>query len=82
MKEITENDIKNLLKKKNVLFGFRQAKKALKNNILENVIVSSDSIHEKEFENKYKLIFKGDSKKMGIICGKPFSISVIAILKE
>jgi len=79
--KISENDIKKILKEKKVLFGSKQAKKALKRGVLEKVIVSNDAIGN-EFNEKYKLTFNESSKKLGIICNKPFNVSVIAILKE
>ena len=45
------------------------------------MIVSNDAIGN-EFNEKYKLTFNESSKKLGIICNKPFNVSVIAILKE
>ena len=81
--KISENEIKKILKEKKVLFGSKQAKKALKSGILEKVIVSNYAVGvDNEFNEKYKLTFDESSKKLGIICSKPFNISVITVLKE
>ncbi len=77
---IDENEIKKIIKGKKVFYGYRQAKKALKDRKTENIIVASRGIHKKEF--KGYLEFEGEPKKLGLICGKPFAVSVIAVLKE
>jgi len=80
MNEIASNEIKRIMKKRDVLYGHREAKKALKSGKSEKVIISSDSIGKEDFKDA--LIFNGNSKELGIICGKPFSVSVLTILKE
>jgi len=78
--KINENEIKKILREKKVLYGYKQAKKALKGGKVENVIIASGSPHKEEFKDC--LEFEEDSKKLGLICGKPFCISVLTILKE
>lgn len=78
-KKISENEIKKILNEKKVLFGIRQAKKALKKKNVENIIVSQE---RDVVKTEKKLIFEGSSKKLGQLCGKPFNISAITILKK
>ena len=80
MNEINANEIKSILKKKKVLYGLRESKKALKSGKAENIIIAGESIGKEEFKDY--LEFKGNSKELGMICGKPFNISVVAVLKE
>lgn len=80
METITEKDMKKILKQRKVLYGYNQAKKALKSGKSENIIVAGLGMAKGKF--KSCLEYEGDSKKMGIICGKPFNISTITILKE
>ena len=80
MTEITSNEIKSILKKNKVLYGFRESKKALKSGKAENIIIASESIGKEQF--KGPLEFNGNSKELGTVCGKPFNVSVIAVLKE
>ena len=77
---ITETEIKKILKEKKVLYGCKQAKKALKDDKVENIIITNDGIHKKEFKDY--LEFEGKPSQLGIICGKPFGVSVLTILKE
>ena len=77
---INENEIRKLLKERKVLYGYKEAKKALKSGKAENIIIVNKSLSKKEFEDC--LEFDGDRKQLGIICGKPFCISVLTVLKE
>lgn len=80
MDKITENEIKNMLKERKALYGYKQAKKALKSGKAEYIIIASEGIPKEEFKDY--LEFEGNLKQLGIICGKPFGISVLTILKE
>ena len=80
MTEISSNEIKSILKKKKVLYGLRESKKALESGKAENIIIASESIGKEHFKDS--LEFKGNSKDLGMVCGKPFNISAIAVLKE
>lgn len=80
MKTIDEDQMKKILKERKVLFGAKQAKKFIKKKEAEKIIVSEERKDRIDFKNK--LIFKGDTKKLGYLCGKPFNISVVTILKK
>ncbi len=76
---ISEGEIKKILKERKVFYGYKEAKKALKAGKAENIIVAND-IFRKEFKDC--LEFEGDQKQLGIVCGKPFGISVLTVIKE
>jgi len=76
---VTESEIKKVLKERKVLYGYKQAKKALKGKKVESIITASDKFN-REFKDCMK--FEGSPKQLGIICGKPFGISVLTVLKE
>ncbi len=80
MDKINENEIKKFIKEREYLCGYKQAKKALKDGKAEKIIIAGKSIGKEEFKDS--LIFEGNSKQLGIACNKPFSISVLTILKE
>lgn len=78
---ISESEVKKMIKERKVLYGYKQAKKALKSRKAENIIVARDRIELlKEFNNSIE--FDGDSKRLGTICGKPFNVSVLTVIKE
>lgn len=79
MKTIDENQMKKILEENEVLFGTKQAKKSIKNQKAEKIIVSKERKDIINFENKE--IFEGDTKKLGYLSGKPFNISVVTVLK-
>ncbi len=92
-KEITDNDlveIKKLLKTKKLVIGTEMAVKKLKAGKLAQVFITSncpDKIKEDiEYYGKLgdtdvvKLKISND--ELGIVCKKPFSISVLGVIKE
>jgi len=80
VEKASENEIKKIIKERKVLYGYKQAKKTLKSGNAESIIIANDMPLKKEFK-EYKE-FDGDSKQLGIICGKPFNISVLTVIKE
>ena len=82
-----EKLIKSALKKGNAIIGYRRCIKFLKLNSAKMVIVADNAPEnlKKEIEHVCKLsnlklkVFKGSSKELGIICGKPFPITTIVI---
>ena len=92
-KEITDNDlveIKKLLKTKKLVIGTEITIKRLKAGKLAQVFVSSncpDKI-KKDIEYYSKLggtnvvKLKISNDELGIVCKKPFSISVLGVIKE
>ena len=78
--EINENEIKRIIKERKVLYGYKQAKKAAKAGKAEDIIITGKYNTKKELKEYSE--FGGNSKELGIICGKPFGISVLTVLKE
>lgn len=88
-KKITSSEIKKLVKTKNLVIGTEKTIKNLKLGKVEKVIVSSNC-PEKVFEDLsyYSKLSKAETirisypnEELGVICKKPFSISVLSILK-
>ena len=83
-----KEDILEAKKKKRLVFGSKQSLKAIKDKSASLVILSEncqesvkrDITHYAKIAKTEIKTFK-DSKELGIICGKPFVISVLTILK-
>lgn len=84
---MVERLIKNALRENKAILGYRESLKFLKLNKPRLVVIAENlpSERKKEIEylcklSKIKLrTFKGSSKELGIICGKPFPVSVLVI---
>jgi len=82
-----EKEIKENVKKNNVIFGYKEVIKALKCSKLEKVIIASNAPErvKKDVEYNSRIsgtkveIFDKTNKDLGILCGKPFSVSVLGI---
>lgn len=82
-------EIKQLLKTKRLIFGTEQVIKNLKLYKIEKFFISSNCNDEtKKDLQHYSKIGKSEgidltnsNKEVGIICKKPFSISVVGVLK-
>ena len=88
-KKISSTDIRKLIKSKNLVIGTERTIKNLRLGKVDKIIVSSNC-PEKVFENVkyYADLSKAEAIKvpypneeLGVICKKPFSISVLSILK-
>lgn len=88
-KTLSSTEIKKLIKAKNIVIGAERTIKNIKLGKVEKVIVSSNCA-EKVIEdiNYYSGLNKTETMKvdysndeLGVICKKPFYISVFAILK-
>jgi large subunit ribosomal protein L30e len=83
-----EKIIKEAFENKKVIYGYRKAYKYLKNYEPKLVIIAknmredlkNDIIASVKNKNLIKE-FNGSSRELGILCGKPFPISVIVIKK-
>ena len=84
---VLNEDIQAAMKSGKVIIGFRESVKSLKSGDVKSVIVSNnipDNI-KKDIEHNTKLsgvkleVFEGSSKDLGVVCGKPFSVTVLAI---
>lgn len=88
-KSLTSTDIKKLLKEKDVIIGAERTLKSLKLGKVDKVIVSSncaesalESINYYAGLNSTETIkVEFSNEELGVICKKPFSISVLSVLK-
>lgn len=88
-KSLTSTEIKKLIKTKNITIGLERTIKNLRVGKVETVIISSNC-PEKVVDNLnyYAGLSKAETIKvgytneeLGVVCKKPFSISVLSILK-
>ena len=88
-KSFSVTEFKKLIKSKNLLIGTERTIKNLKLGNVERVFLSSNCPQnvEKDLDH-YASLSKADIVKLqypndelGVICKKPFSISVLALLK-
>jgi large subunit ribosomal protein L30e len=84
-----EEEIKNAIKGKNIIVGYRESIKFIKNNRPKMVIIANNipekmrkeiESHAKVFNFEMKM-FDGDSKKLGMICGRPYPVTTIVIVE-
>ncbi len=88
-KTISSTEIKKLIKAKNLVIGAERTIKNLKLGRVEKVIISSNCAENVVDDiNYYAGLSKAETIKidypnneLGVICKKPFSISVLSILK-
>ena len=88
-KKINAAEIKKILKSGNIIIGTDRTIKNLRNGKVEKVLISSNCPAKVEKDISYyaglsgaefhKLDFPND--ELSVICKKPFSISVLAVLK-
>ncbi len=88
-KKISSGEIKKMMKAGNVIIGTERAMKNLKSGRVEKILVSSNCPAKVEKDINYyaglsgaefhKLEYPND--ELGVICKKPFSISVLALVK-
>jgi large subunit ribosomal protein L30e len=69
-----------------VYFGINETKKALKSGKAKLVIISSNCPKDYIADiNKFKKVstynFKGNNQDLGSVCGKPFAVSVLSVIK-
>ena len=82
-------EIKELLNTKRLIFGTEQTIKNIKQNKIEKFFLSLNCKEEtkKDLQHYAKttkieaIYLKNSNKDVGIICKKPFSISVVGVLK-
>lgn len=87
--KINAVEIQNLLKQGRVIIGTERAVKGIKRGIFEKVLLSSSCPEDikKDIEHYARLSkaevinLKYSNEELGVVCKKPFSISLISILK-
>jgi len=81
------DELRNALKEKNIIIGSKQTVKYLKLKNVKIVVVANNCPEnvKKDIEYYSKLTgikvenFDGTAKQLGVFCGKPFSIAVLAV---
>ncbi len=84
-----DNDIKDAIKEKRLLIGTRGVLRAVRNGKVESVIYAKnaprgtveDISHYSGISGFTAQEYPGNSLQLGELCGKPFSILLIAIKK-
>ena len=89
-KKIDSAEIKKLMKSGNIIIGTEKTIKSLKLGRIQKVMLSANCPAKVEKDINYyagldnveshKLDYQND--ELGVICKKPFSISVLALLKK
>lgn len=66
-----------------VVVGIKQTKEAVKKGKAQAVVVSSDCVDQglKELKGIPLMKYPGMGVDLGVACGKPFSISALAVLE-
>jgi len=88
-KTLTSTDIKKLVKEKKVIIGIERTIKNLKLGRIDKVIMSSNCAKNTLEDIGYYAGLNStetvkvsySNEELGVICKKPFSISVISVLK-
>ena len=81
--------VQSAVKADNVVIGYKKSSEYIKNNSPKMVVIAANIEDKKrrELEHDARLsgikieTFEGSSKELGVICGKPFPISVLVIKK-
>lgn len=81
-----EKILKKVLRTGKVYLGSKRTLKALKKGEVKIVILASNCPKEiKEKIEKFNvpiLTFKGTNMELGAVCGKPFSVTSLAVIDE
>ncbi len=88
-KEELKKAIQDAIKSNNIVIGYRESLELIKNGTPRLVVVSNNAPEDKLEEIRHNLklssielgTFDGDSKELGLICGKPFPVLVLVIKK-
>ena len=80
-------EIQSAVKSENAILGYRKSLQYLKSGSPKMVVMANNIQDNKkrEIEHDAKIgntsleVFDGSSKDLGVICGKPFPVSVIVI---
>ena len=81
--------LKKDLKKKGIVFGTDRTIKELKNGKVEKIYISSncpketrdDILYYSKLANVKIIELKENNEELAVVCKKPFSISVLSILR-
>jgi large subunit ribosomal protein L30e len=81
------DELSNAIKAKNIIIGNKQTIKSLKTKGVKSVVIATNCPErmKKDIEYYSKVagikfeVFNGTAKQLGVLCGKPFSVAVLAI---
>ncbi len=78
---MNKQELLGILKEKEIVMGYKRSLDLLKEKKAENIIVSNNC--PKDYLNSLGKVetYDGSSKDLGIVCGKPFNIAVISVIK-
>ncbi len=87
--QVTVAELKKVLKGENVVIGTQRTIKELKRGAVERVFVTlncpasveQDIDHYTRLSGAEKIKLSMPNEELGVICKKPFSISVVSLLK-
>ncbi|MFH8080427.1 MAG: 50S ribosomal protein L30e [Candidatus Aenigmatarchaeota archaeon] len=79
--------IQDKVKSKQVILGYNRVMKNLKSGKIDMVVIANNLPEDKKQEilHNAKIAkvevkeFEGDNVNLGLVCGKPFSVSILAI---
>jgi large subunit ribosomal protein L30e len=82
-----QETIQESLKSKKIVIGYKESIKFIKVNTPKLIVISNNLPESlrKEIEHNAKVgnmkmeVFDGNSKELGIFCGKPFPVSALVI---
>jgi len=81
-----ETSLKKILATGKVTLGIKEAIKSKKRGKAKLYIISHNCPHKNKIEDIAEDIpiytFKGNSIDLGLTCGKPFPISIVAVIDE
>ncbi len=87
MKMTVIEEMQSAIKSNNVVIGYNESLKYIKANSPQTIIVVNNMpiSERKELEHNSKIskirfeVFEGTSRELGVVCGKPFPVTTIAI---
>ena len=82
-----EDEIQDAMKGQKAILGYRQSIKFIKLDEPKLVVIAKNipENKKKEIEHNAKVsnvrmeVFEGSSKDLGVICGKPYPVSIVVI---
>ena len=81
------SEVQSAIKSDKAIIGYKETIKNIKASTVKVIVIANNmpAKMKREIEHNAKIagmkmeIFDGDSKQLGIVCGKPFPISAMAI---
>lgn len=85
-----ESELKAAVESKSVIFGTKEALKAVKTQSAKTIVIASNMPASiKQDIKRYADLagtaikeFSGSGKQLGVACGKPFAIAALAIVEK